>query len=277
MHGYIRCSVRLLAVPLLLTGVVAGISPVTAAAARTGPAGPAASFTVSGHLSGVAATSAPMPGRSAVTAASLALRPWSCGGTAPCGRGCPGPPRGRRELLGVAATSARNAWAVGCTSCFTSSPKTLILRWNGTAWKRVSSPSPAGSPVSGVAAVSASSAWAVGYTGFVTASLKTLILRWNGKVWKRVSSPSPGASSSPSVLSVAVLLPVTPGRSANCQLHVAPAGLILQWNGKEWRRAPSPVPTYGQYGNALQGVAAISTTTPGQAAVPTAAPLAAPR
>jgi hypothetical protein len=33
----------------------------------------------------------------------------------------------------VAATSASNAWAVGYTN-----GKTLIERWNGTAWKRVS-------------------------------------------------------------------------------------------------------------------------------------------
>ena len=50
--------VRILAVPLLLAGVVAGVAPVTAAAARTGSPGPAASFTISGALAGVAATSA---------------------------------------------------------------------------------------------------------------------------------------------------------------------------------------------------------------------------
>jgi len=34
-------------------------------------------------------------------------------------------------LTGVAAISARNAWAVGGTD----SGKTLILRWNGKSWK----------------------------------------------------------------------------------------------------------------------------------------------
>jgi hypothetical protein len=34
-------------------------------------------------------------------------------------------------LAGVAATSATNAWAVGGTA----SDHTLILRWNGKAWK----------------------------------------------------------------------------------------------------------------------------------------------
>ena len=61
---------------------------------------------------------------------------------------------------------------------------TVILRWNGAAWKQVPSPSPAPSAVlSGVAATSASSAWAVGSTSNSTVS-KTLVLRWNGKTWK---------------------------------------------------------------------------------------------
>jgi len=33
----------------------------------------------------------------------------------------------------VAAVSARSAWAVGGYG--SAHPKTLILRWNGTAWK----------------------------------------------------------------------------------------------------------------------------------------------
>ena len=35
-------------------------------------------------------------------------------------------------LYGVAAVSARSAWAVGCTDYGT---KTLVLRWNGKTWK----------------------------------------------------------------------------------------------------------------------------------------------
>src|SRR5580704_37669 len=49
----------------------------------------------------------------------------------------------------VAAASDGSAWAVGCTSCGTGSGtystgtgRTLIVRWNGTAWTRVPSPDP---------------------------------------------------------------------------------------------------------------------------------------
>jgi len=67
------------------------------------------------------------------------------------------------ELVGLAATSARNAWAVGYTGSVYSRSEPLIARWNGTSWKRVPSPVPGGSALSslnGVAATSARSAWA---------------------------------------------------------------------------------------------------------------------
>ena len=86
----------------------------------------------------------------------------------------------RGSLAGVAATSASNAWAVGCANCFTSTSKTLIVRWNGKDWRRVPSPGLPVSSLSAVAATSASGAWAVGGTG----SGEILILRWNGAVWK---------------------------------------------------------------------------------------------
>jgi hypothetical protein len=44
----------------------------------------------------------------------------------------PGPGASSR-FFSVAATSRRSAWAVGFTG--TGSSKTLIERWNGTAWK----------------------------------------------------------------------------------------------------------------------------------------------
>jgi hypothetical protein len=89
-------------------------------------------------------------------------------------------------LSGVAAVSARSAWAVGGTEDgvgISEHIRTLIARWNGTAWKRVRSPSPgADAALLGVAVVSARSAWAVGDDG--TAHHKTLILHWNGSSWK---------------------------------------------------------------------------------------------
>jgi hypothetical protein len=87
-------------------------------------------------------------------------------------------------LIGVAATSASNAWAVGGTESGSGPGEvitTLIARWNGTGWTRVPSPSPAGgAALLSVAATSLTNAWAVGDVG----AAKTLIERWNGTAWK---------------------------------------------------------------------------------------------
>jgi hypothetical protein len=109
-------------------------------------------------------------------------------------------------LWGVTATSIRSTWAVGITGrqavtagaaladgavsdepavAASAVAETLILRWNGNAWKRVPSPSHAtGSGLLGVVATSARNAWAVGLTGPpFERTHETLILRWNGSSW----------------------------------------------------------------------------------------------
>src|SRR5260221_7651027 len=101
---------------------------------------------------------------------------------------------------GVTATSARNAWAVGNTGPVLAAaasprnvwaadvtgghqvikPKALILHWNGKAWTRVPSPSPAGGALLlGVTATSARNAWAVGGNSGFGGKEKALVLRWN--------------------------------------------------------------------------------------------------
>lgn len=134
---------------------------------------------------------------------------------------------------GVAAASARSAWAVGIVG----GEKTLIVRWNGTGWKRVPSPSPAGSSIlDGVAATSARSAWAVGVDGFG----QTLIEGWNGTGWTRVPSPRPAGGGW--LFGVAA----TSARSAWAVGYAGnPDGsytktLIARWNGTAWTRVPSP-------------------------------------
>jgi hypothetical protein len=60
--------------------------------------------------------------------------------------------------VSVAATSASNVWAVGKTA-----NRTLTLRWDGSRWGHVPSPSQGTSDAPGaVAASSARNAWIVG-------------------------------------------------------------------------------------------------------------------
>jgi hypothetical protein len=186
------------------------------------------------------------------------------------------------HLDGVAATSASNAWAVGEGVTSSGGFLTLILRWNGTPWKKVPIPGPPGGLL-GVAATSARNAWAVGITtilhwnglmwkrvsaprgisldsvaatsaGNAFAVGQTAIVRWKGKAWKRIRSPSPPGAQLTAVAA-------TSARNAwAVGWWQPPAGgltrtLILHWNGTAWKEVPSP----NAPGNDLPGgVAALS-------------------
>jgi hypothetical protein len=161
-------------------------------------------------------------------------------------------------LSSVATASAHRAWAVGCTAfCFLHSthPHTVILAWNGAAWRRVPSPGPAKvGALNGIAATSASNAWAVGCAGHCfgpMAATKTMIVRWNGATWKYVASPSPaGGSVLTAVAATSASDAWAVGYTRNSNTT-----LIMRWNGAAWKQVPSPTP--GPFSQLL-GVAASS-------------------
>ncbi len=172
----------------------------------------------------------------------------------------PAPPAQLNELDGVAAVSAREAWAVGDSGLSTGEDtKTLIARWRDGAWTQVASPSP-GSLVNylgGVAAIGPASAWAVGnYSG--NGKQRTLILRFAGHAWQRVRSASPG------YLNVLDAVAATSARDAWAVGSTSFAGdgygrtLIERWNGSAWQRVPSPNVVGGSRDNDLTGVAVVS-------------------
>lgn len=122
----------------------------------------------------------------------------------------------------------------------------MIVRWNGTAWKPVPSPSPAGGQLRAVAATSAASAWAVGGN-----SLGPLILRWNGSAWKKVPSPSVPAGT---IFGVAAVSSRDAWAVGDIQNSDRPTSLILHWKGTAWRR----VTGLGTVTALLGGVTAVS-------------------
>jgi len=80
-------------------------------------------------------------------------------------------------LLGVAAVSASDAWAVG-TYSNGSAFLTLVVHWNGTGWKHVASPNLGGADdneLNGVAATSSTNIWAVGFSRFEAAKEDQLL------------------------------------------------------------------------------------------------------
>ncbi len=161
-------------------------------------------------------------------------------------------------LTGVTATSAGNAWAVGKYFNGTGY-QTMVLRWNGTSWKKVASPNPAGPAgnhaLAGVAATSADNAWAVGSYAVGTA-VHTLIMHWNGKAWKKVASPNPGSTTAHNFLFGVAATSAGNAWAVGSHFDGPPQRtLIVHWNGMAWKAVPSPNP--GTF-NDLDSVAATS-------------------
>ena len=174
---------------------------------------------------------------------------------------------GRRTssyLNAVAATSRRNAWAVGESNIKALS--SLTEHWNGTAWKVVPSPSPKGVTfLNAVAARTVNDAWAVGLVIVGPGSnSRTLIEHWNGKSWVRV--PSPSFTKAPRGTQVQNSLNSVAEISASNVWAVgdyivgsdAAQTLIEHWNGTKWTIIPSPVGLVNP--NFLNAIAAVSPT-----------------
>jgi hypothetical protein len=95
---------------------------------------------------------------------------------------------GGPALKAVAALSPSNVWAVGMVRPSASEGwMPVVEHWNGTSWRRVSSPDPhpnLSRNLMAIAAISASDIWAAGSVG---------IENWNGTSWSLVSATQGGA------------------------------------------------------------------------------------
>lgn len=176
----------------------------------------------------------------------------------------------------VDVVNKTTAWAVGSTGQLPSR-KPVILRWNGAGWARQASPinfSP-----TDVAGAGPRKAWAIGYSGLspvavhwngnrwrsvafpvrwqiptqlaaspdgtayavtgldISAGGPSTVLRWNGRGFVKVNNVPAGVS----VVSVDVRAKNDvwlAGTSSATGLGVT--GLVLHWNGRQWRRFVTP-------------------------------------
>jgi hypothetical protein len=168
---------------------------------------------------------------------------------------------GRNAFTAVAMAARCDAWAVGSFEKGGAS-QTLTERWNGTRWRHVTSPNPAGlsngDSLNGVATTSSADAWAVGWY-IKGGSGQTLTEHWNGTQWKHVPSPNPGG------LRHRDSLKGVSATSAGDAWAVGFYGngsalqtLILHWDGIRWTRVPSRNPGGASNDDVLTGVAARS-------------------
>jgi hypothetical protein len=166
-------------------------------------------------------------------------------------------------LVSTTCTSATNCWAVGYYN--SGGPtKTLIERWNGTAWAIVSSPNATAldyNILGSVACVSSSDCYTVGY--YLKASPEaeqTLIEHWNGSAWSIVTSANTTAIEDNELAAVSCT------SSADCWAIGAFAGttrasaLIEHWNGSAWAVFPAPTTNHPYDNHRVFKLSCISTS-----------------
>lgn len=156
----------------------------------------------------------------------------------------PGGSRRTDRLAAVDASSRSNVWAVGFFEARTRlALRTLVLRWNGSAWRRVRSPNPGHmreNVLSGVSVVSPTDVWAVGYHTTAT-ERQALILHWDGSDWSRFTIPNP-----PDSLGGPTLTAVSASSASNAWAvgfyydGTAQRPLALHWDGTEWSPENGP-------------------------------------
>jgi hypothetical protein len=172
------------------------------------------------------------------------------------------------QLTGVAASAPSDAWAVGNSYGLGGRSYTLIMHWNGHAWTRVPSPSPGEGPLlNAVASAPSGRAWAVGLWNMPHRPERPLIEHWNGRRWRQEPSPQPPRSGESNLLAVTA---TSPSNAWTVGYYVAgPDAFQLQsktlvehWNGRAWKRVPSPSPGDPGYAQtALRAVSAPSSST----------------
>ena len=168
----------------------------------------------------------------------------------------------QNALTAIRGISATDLWAVGSFVNGNNVSQTLILHWNGTAWKVVPSPDPSGPTLDqilyGVAGVSAQDAWAVGvaYNGVAD---KTLLVHWDGSAWKQVKSPNPGGAAQNNDLDA---IAVTSANDAWAAGEYGNSGnirtLVLHWDGSAWQQVTTPTLGGPVISDTLTGIGASS-------------------
>jgi hypothetical protein len=163
-----------------------------------------------------------------------------------------------RQLYGVKAVSAGDAWSVGWYYDTSLHGEALILHWNGTAWAQVTAPDPgtSGNTLESVAGTAANDLWAVGYytnSGEKGVLGHPLAVHYNGTGW--VQTPMPESGTGTFLHSVTAL-------SANDVWAVGSKNgystpVAYHWNGSSWSEVPT-APATGTGNNILYGVAGVA-------------------
>ena len=145
-------------------------------------------------------------------------------------------------LEDVVAIAPNDAWAVG-NVLRESATAPQAMRWDGSAWSPVATPSPRGPgsmTLRGVDAVSASDVWAVGHSSRYGATASyALIEHWDGQKWTLVRSPDVLRDNG--LYDVAALSETNVWAVGETWIETRTGEpLILRWDGTTWSSMPVP-------------------------------------
>lgn len=168
-------------------------------------------------------------------------------------------------LNSIAAVSSSNIWAVGYSYGSPRPPlgRTLIVRWNGTVWRKVPSPNSGSGDnrldaVATIPGTKPARLWAVGSYWRTDDALQTLILRWNGGAWRKLPSPEGEVLDDFYSLFAVTALSRTDAWAVGAAGDWPPGFLIAHWDGRAWTRVEGPHSLLD--GDILNGIVAVSRT-----------------
>lgn len=156
----------------------------------------------------------------------------------------------RVDLGAVAATSSKDAWAVG--SYFQGGDKALVEHWNGSAWKIVLK-GVKGGGLDAVAALSPTNVWAVGTVPRHHLD-RGLIEHWNGSSWQ-AQIQSGQYSTELNAISA------TSASNVWVAGSYADGDLLERWNGTAWTQEANPPAGRGT-GDADARLSGVKTLSP---------------
>jgi hypothetical protein len=168
----------------------------------------------------------------------------------------PNPVNATSSLLGVAATSSSNAWAVGTHKTSSGLRQALIEQWNGSSWSIASSPATSGATTLwAITPIPGGNQYLAAGTTQVNGTGRPFSEKWNGSSWSIVNSQY-----------VAGINNTLYGVSALSSTNAWAAGtlfnnsgsvnqtVIEHWNGSSWKVFDSPTVSDNSYLTAVAGV-----------------------
>ncbi len=168
------------------------------------------------------------------------------------------------QLTAISALSATDIWAVGYGNdnnpAQTSLEQSLIIHWDGKAWREVQSPNPGSgfNLLTGLAAVSTNDIWTVGTFSNGNSGVEMgeeLIEHWNGASWTVVQGPNAGTQGN-SLSAIAAISTNDIWAVGNSSSNSPTDTLIEHWNGTTWSIVTGQNP--GKESNTLGAVVTFS-------------------